>query len=170
MTVRIKNNISTITMTEHSNSTYQMMANFLAALKSRNLIVDGGETEAYAQAFLLASGATKESSAGKLQGKKGKKKGDMKEGDSRRVKNAYMRYLEANRETIQKELGGAVKIGPLAQEAGRRWKQMSDEEKKPYQDAYLEAKQAFISAKTDTASTREGGSDISMAPTVIFHA
>ena len=52
----------------------------------------------------------------------------------KRGQTAYFIWLGENRSRIKSELGDDTKVGPIAKEAGRQWKELSDEEKEPFQE------------------------------------
>lgn len=52
----------------------------------------------------------------------------------KRGRNAYMVYVSENRESIKEELGETAKNKDVMSEAGKRWREMSDEEKAPYNE------------------------------------
>ena len=68
------------------------------------------------------------------------KKSGVSDQDGRRVKNPYMRWLQENRDRIKADLISQQRdsaIGNIAKEAGVQWKALSEEERAPYQKAYL---------------------------------
>jgi len=56
----------------------------------------------------------------------------------KRGQTAYFIWLGDNRSRIKSELDDSAKIGDIAKEAGRQWKELSDEEKQPFQEKSVE--------------------------------
>jgi len=82
----------------------------------------------------------------------------------KRVQNAYLRFLSANREKIKAELlekasaeneneAFTVSVKEVTKEAGNQWKVLTEEQRRPYVEAYLQAKE--LAAATTEAATTE---------------
>ena len=82
----------------------------------------------------------------------------------KRVQNAYLRFLSANRDRIKAELlekasaeneneAFTVSVKDVTKEAGNQWKALSEEQRRPYVEAYLQAKE--LAAATTEAATTE---------------
>ena len=82
----------------------------------------------------------------------------------KRVQNAYLRFLSANRDRIKAELlekasaeneneAFTVSVKDVTKEAGYQWKALSEEQRRPYVEAYLQAKE--LAAATTEATTTE---------------
>ena len=127
------------------------MMNFLAALVDKGLIVRGGEMQAVQVAYSIGMGLSDSAKGGpKDKDTKKKKKKKTEKGDERRVTNAYMRWLQVNRERIKQELVSQQRdggVGNIAKEAGIQWKALSAEEREPFQREYIAAKRKFKEAK-----------------------
>ncbi|CAE8624248.1 unnamed protein product, partial [Polarella glacialis] len=69
------------------------------------------------------------------------------------VGGAYGIFLADNREAIKKSLPAEAKITDVAKEAGKQWKELSEEAKKPFQDRYLEKSEVYKKASEEYKQT-----------------
>ncbi|CAE8706486.1 unnamed protein product, partial [Polarella glacialis] len=81
-------------------------------------------------------------------GKKAKKEKDP-DAPKKPAGGAYAVYLADNREKINKSLPEGHKMTDVAKEAGRQWKELSEEARKPFQDRYLEKSEVYKKAKEE---------------------
>jgi len=87
-----------------------------------------------------------EEDRGKKKRKTAKSKKDPNE--PKKAKSAYMFFGDDERKKI-KESDPNMQFGDVNKLIGERWKELSDEDKKPYQEKYAEAKSAADKAKAD---------------------
>ena len=92
------------------------------------------------QLIELISGLTTENSQPKKYGKVKKHKDP---NAPKRGRNAYMIYLSENRATIKAELGEGVKSSEISKEAGKRWAELSEDDRIPYNTKADEEKKAY---------------------------
>ena len=88
----------------------------------------------------LIAGLKSENSQPKKQSK-GKKSKDPNA--PKRGRNAYMIYLSEHRATIKTELGEGVKSSEISKEAGKRWAELSEDDRIPYITKAEEEKKAY---------------------------
>jgi len=75
----------------------------------------------------------------------------------KRAKSAYIYFCSAMRATVKAELGDDAKATEVTRALGARWKQLSDEEKKPYQESADEDKKRYAREMAEY-SGNSGGS------------
>lgn len=75
----------------------------------------------------------------------------------KRAKSAYIYFCSAMRATVKEELGDEAKATEVTRELGKRWKQLTDEEKQPYQDLADEDKERYAREMAEY-SGNSGGS------------
>ena len=92
------------------------------------------------QLLQLIAGLQGDNSQPKKYGK-GKKHKDPNA--PKRGRNAYMIFLSENRATIKAELGDGVKSSEISKEAGKRWGELSDDDKNPYKIKAAEEKKVY---------------------------
>jgi len=66
----------------------------------------------------------------------------------------YGVFLAENRVDITNSLPAGSKITDVSKEAGRKWKEMSEDDKAPYQQKYQAAKEAFTTAMAEYKAAR----------------
>jgi len=74
--------------------------------------------------------------------KKAKKANKKKDGAPKKPQTAYFLYLASVREDIKKEFG-VSKASDVAKEAGKKWKALGEEEKKPFADEAAQLKKEY---------------------------
>lgn len=79
----------------------------------------------------------------------------------KRPQTAYFLFLEDFRKTYKEEHPDSKGVKELAKDAGEKWRSMTDEEKKPYQDRAAELKEEYEKAMEayNAESKEESGDD-----------
>ena len=96
---------------------------------------------------------------GKKDGKASPKRKQPKDPNApKRPQSAYFLWMNANRENIKKDLGlDKVDIGKIGKEAGRRWGEMTADDKKEWEEKANQDKVRYEREKASYDASRVGG-------------
>mmetsp|Transcript_13854 Transcript_13854/g.37056 ORF Transcript_13854/g.37056 Transcript_13854/m.37056 type:complete len:202 (+) Transcript_13854:83-688(+) len=99
-----------------------------------------------------------EAKAAKGGSKKARKEARAASGQLKKPPTGYWLYLKENREAIEKE-AGSKKPTLVASLAGKKWKAMSDAQKKPFEDKAAKAKAEYQKAMEEWKKNGGGQED-----------
>jgi len=99
-----------------------------------------------------------EAKAAKGGSKKARKEARAASGQPKKPPTGYWLYLKENREAIEKE-AGSKKPTLVASLAGKKWKAMSDAQKKPFEDKAAKAKAEYQKAMEEWKKNGGGQED-----------
>mmetsp|Transcript_13849 Transcript_13849/g.37041 ORF Transcript_13849/g.37041 Transcript_13849/m.37041 type:complete len:203 (+) Transcript_13849:83-691(+) len=99
-----------------------------------------------------------EAKASKVGSKKARKEARAASGQPKKPPTGYWLYLKENREAIEKA-AGSKKPTLVASLAGKKWKAMSDAQKKPFEDKAAKAKAEYQKAMEEWKNNGGGGGD-----------
>mmetsp|Transcript_13850 Transcript_13850/g.37044 ORF Transcript_13850/g.37044 Transcript_13850/m.37044 type:complete len:203 (+) Transcript_13850:73-681(+) len=99
-----------------------------------------------------------EAKAAKGGSKKARKEARAASGQLKKPPTGYWLYLKENREAIEKA-AGSKKPTLVASLAGKKWKAMSDAQKKPFEDKAAKAKAEYQKATEEWKQKNGGGQE-----------
>jgi hypothetical protein len=88
---------------------------------------------------------------------KGKKKGAKDPNKPKKAKSSYIFFCSVMRATVKDDMDDDAKAVDVTRELGRRWRELSDEDKKPYQEMAEADKQRYAD-EMESYSGSSGGS------------
>ena len=86
--------------------------------------------------------------------KKNKKKKTKSKSDLKKPKTSYIHYCISERPNIKKEYPN-MKPKDVTRELGKRWRQLTDEQKTPFMNMYMEDKKRYVREKEEHKKVSE---------------